>query len=222
MKKIFMMFALVLLIGVTDSAYGKANVAAVNKIDSAMKSEGKVVEEADDESDVMEAEVDTLSASADFDDAAVFDNDDDERMLNSLSAIAMDKSVGIVFCIFFFLFGFPAIVVVIIGVLIYKNRKNRYQAMMKAMECGQPLPEAVRPSVGQSDEYLYRKGIKKLFVGGGLTVASFVWDSSSVLTGIGLLIVFYGLGQMAIAHASANDLLHRRKGDDSQEPFSKE
>ena len=109
MKKIFMMFALVLLIGVTDmngeprSAYGKANVAAVNKIDSAMKSDGKAVEEADDESDVMEAEVDTLSASADFDDAAVFDNDDDERMLNSLSAIAMDKSVGIVFCIFFFL-----------------------------------------------------------------------------------------------------------------------
>ena len=228
MKKIFMMLALVLLMGVTDmngeprSAYGKANVAAVNKIDSAMKSEGKAVEETDNELDVVEAEVDTLSAGADFDDEAVFDNDGDERMLNSLSAIAMDKSIGIVFCIFFFLFGFPAVVVVIIGVLIYKNRKNRYQAMMKAMECGQPLPEAVRPSVGQSDEYLYRKGIKKLFVGGGLTVASFVWDSSSVLTGIGLLIVFYGLGQMATAYASANDLLHRRKGDDSQEPFSKE
>ena len=106
MKKIFMMLALVLLMGVTDmngeprSAYGKANVAAVNKIDSAMKSEGKVVEETVDESDVVEAEVDTLSAGADFDDEAVFDNDGDERMLNSPSAIAMDKSIGIVFCIF--------------------------------------------------------------------------------------------------------------------------
>ena len=76
-----MMLALVLLMGAMDmngeprSAYGKANVAAVNKIDSAMKSEGKAVEETDDELDVVEAEVDTLSAGADFDDEAVFDND---------------------------------------------------------------------------------------------------------------------------------------------------
>lgn len=215
-----MALALVLLFSATDvsgkprSAYSKANSAAVSKVDSAIKAENNVVEEADMADWQDTAAVDTIYDDEDSNSVSyVFD---DDEQLNKLLTSA-ENSIGkiVAFCIFMlFIVGLPFILIIVIGVLIYKNRKNRYQMMMKAMETGQPLPETMRPTAGQSDEYLWRKGIKKLFVGGGLAVVSVVWDSTMLLTGIGLLIMFYGLGQMAIAYSSAKDLLGKKRKED--------
>jgi len=196
------------------SVYSKANPVAVSKVDSAMKSSEAV--SGDDEA-FADADDVVMEDSAECSDTGVvhttYRNPDVAerivgRVLDSKAVV-----VGIVFALCFCILPFIFILVVVI--LVYKSRRRKYDVMEKAIEKGMPMPEQLVKTEGQSDEYLWRKGIKNVFLGLGLTAFFWIFGMEP-LHAIGLLMLFYGLGQMAISYASANDLLHRNKksGDD--------
>lgn len=92
----------------------------------------------------------------------------------------------------------PLIIVVLIVWYLIKRRNQRIQLAQKAMETGQPIPSEALPEERQTDEYMWRHGIRTAFLGLGLTVMFALWDAD-FLTGIGALVMFYGVGQLVIA-----------------------
>ena len=69
------------------------------------------------------------------------------------------------------------------------------------METGQPLPEELMPVDKQSDDYLRRRGIRNIWIGIGMMVMFGIWDAD-MLTGVGALVLCYGIGQVFIARSS--------------------
>jgi hypothetical protein len=117
----------------------------------------------------------------------------------------MDKFGGIfaffvVLLVFLFL-GAPFIIVALVLWLVFRNRNRKYQLAEKAMETGQPLPEELLKTERQSNEFLWRKGIKNAAVGIGLVIF-FYYLGADPLVGIGWLVTLYGVGQAIIAKTS--------------------
>ena len=113
---------------------------------------------------------------------------------------------GVVVAIFFVLLCVlvvfsPIILVVVILYLVFKRRNERYKLMEKAMESGHPMPEEMRNPVLESNEVLWRKGVRNFFVGLGL-VAVFLPLDLEQLGGIGVLVALYGVGQAVIAYTT--------------------
>lgn len=105
----------------------------------------------------------------------------------------------------------------LVGFIIYvisKNRRQRYQLAEKAMESGQEIPQELVRIERQSDEYLWKKGIKNIFVGIGLAIL-FKCLGADPLTGIGWLVALYGVGQAVISKTSSSK---RDKFDDNLNP----
>lgn len=219
MKKIIFVFVLALMLGAANmsgkprSAYSKSNPTAVAKVDSAINSSVTVSENG---AGVAEDEfTGTSEDSTDYEDDDVtyvsYPNPDVMERFVDRMADVKTLVAGTIFIILVCLL--PFVFLVIVAILFYKNRKKRYEVMAKAIESGQPIPEPLVKTTGQSDEYLWRKGIKNLFLGLGIA-ATFAYIDMNIFCSVGLLLLFYGLGQMAISYASANDLLHRKKKDD--------
>lgn len=91
----------------------------------------------------------------------------------------------------------PLIVIILILRYLVRRHNDRVKIMEKAMENGQEIPEAERPLVKQSDEFLQKRGLRNAFLGAGMMVMFLIWDAS-FLAGIGALVMFYGLGQCCI------------------------
>lgn len=91
----------------------------------------------------------------------------------------------------------PLIIIILILRYLVRRHNDRVKIMEKAMENGQEMPEAERPLVTQSDEFLQKRGLRNAFLGAGLMVMFLIWDAS-FLAGIGALVMFYGLGQCCI------------------------
>lgn len=89
------------------------------------------------------------------------------------------------------------LVALIIRYLVKRHDKNITLAE-KAIEMGQPIPEELKPLAPESPDYYKRKGIKNIAIGVGLTVMFSVWNAD-LLTGVGLLITCWGVGQVIIA-----------------------
>ena len=70
------------------------------------------------------------------------------------------------------------------------------------METGQPLPDDMKRGAIESNEVLWRKGVKNFFIGLGL-IAVFVSFDIESLIGVGVLVALYGAGQGVIAKTSA-------------------
>ena len=97
----------------------------------------------------------------------------------------------------------PFLVVVFIVYLIFKNRRQRYELAEKAMSSGQQIPQELVRTERQSDDYLWKKGIKNIFVGIGLAIL-FKCLGADPLTGIGWLVALYGVGQAVISKTSSS------------------
>jgi hypothetical protein len=104
----------------------------------------------------------------------------------------------------------PFLLIIFIIYQIFKNRRQRYQLAEKAMESGQQIPEELVRTGRQSDEFLWKKGIKNIFVGIGIAVMCYCLGANP-MAGIGWLVAFYGLGQAVIAKTSTSK---RDKYDD--------
>ncbi len=108
----------------------------------------------------------------------------------------------------------PFILIIFIIYQIFKNRRQRYQLAEKAMESGQQIPEELVRTERQSDEYLWKKGIKNIFLGIGIAVMCYCLGAKP-MAGIGWLVTFYGIGQALIAKTSVS---RRDKYDDLTGP----
>lgn len=214
MKKMLLAFVLMFACGAANaadkprSAYSKANPAAVSKVDSAMKSSAAASEETEGYAGVDAAV--GIEDSAGCSNVVYSTSRNPDAAERIVSRVLDSKAVmaGVFFALCFCLLPFAFILTVVI--LVYKSRKRKYDVMEKAIEKGMPLPEQLVKTEGQSDEYLWRKGMKNFFLGLGLT-PFFLIMGLKPFHAIGVLILFYGLGQMAISYVSANDLLHRNK-----------
>lgn len=119
--------------------------------------------------------------------------------LEAISHTALGFLVVVIVSFFLFLFLLlPFILLLLLIRYFIKRHNDRVDLAQRAMASGQPIPEELKPVDKQSDDYLWRKGIKNAALGAGLMVMFWIWDSTG-LVGIGALILCYGIGQMVIA-----------------------
>ena len=97
----------------------------------------------------------------------------------------------------------PFILLALIMRFIIKRHNDRITLAERAMETGQPIPEELKTVDKQDDEYLWRRGIKNVAIGIGLALMFWIWKST-MLMGVGALVLCIGIGQMVIARTSAN------------------
>lgn len=124
----------------------------------------------------------------------------------------------IVVLVFLFLLA-PFIIAAIAIWYAYKRRRNRDRLVQTAIENGQPIPQdTMKQVVDESDEELWKKGIKNIFLGIGLALMFWILGAEE-LAGIGLLITCIGAGQAFIAkhnqHASHNGNQNNTASDES-------
>ena len=104
-------------------------------------------------------------------------------------------SMGIVFALLICLA--PFILLGFILWMIVRNRNQRYRLVEKAMEQGRPIPAELVPTSSISNDQLWRKAIRNIFLGIGLAIFFACWDAN-FLSGLGWLLCFYGIGQAVI------------------------
>ena len=95
----------------------------------------------------------------------------------------------------------PFIIIILVLRYLVREHNDRVTLAEKAMETGQPIPDELMAVDKQSDEYLHRRGIRNIWIGIGMALMFGIWGSD-MLTGIGLLVLCYGIGQIMIARSS--------------------
>ena len=204
MKKMMTALALVLTFSAT-TALGAPEESARSKYEAALA-----------KGDSMRKVADRMAAIADSLDSVAEDTVEEEGVfVDSYSVIppikeaikhggvSKEEMVVAIFAIFSIFLG-PVLLVGLILYFIYGNRRQRYKLVEKAIESGQPLPKDLIPEDVQSDDLTKRKGIKNVFLGLGL-FAFFRIIGLNGLGAIGVLLLFYGVGQLAIAYFARKD-----------------
>jgi len=129
------------------------------------------------------------------------------------------KDKGVVVIIVFLGFILACAPFLIFGFIIYymvKRHNDRVKLSMKAMEMGQLPPAKADAAFAESDEMLWKKGVKNSALGLGLALMFFMFDAEG-LAGVGLLVLCYGLGQVYMARASRKK--HENKDDNNHPEF---
>ena len=212
MKQKILIFALMFIMGtaavaqskhrhhaVTDSTAVVTNAAATQAA-NANADEG--IEAFSDTTSVVEEDATVPRVYVDDDD---FDFDDFEDMPGWLP-MKFIAGFGGVFLILMFVFAIllalaPFIAIVLILRYLIRQHNDRVALASKAMETGQPLPEELMPVDKQSDDYLRRRGIRNIWIGIGMMIMFGIWGAD-MLTGVGALVLCYGIGQVFIARSS--------------------
>ncbi len=129
----------------------------------------------------------------------------DEWLLSILKGTAGTGAILfailIVLLVFLFLIA-PFIIIALIIWYLVRRDKKRAEIANKAMESGQPIPQEKLPVERQTDDYLWKKGIRNAFLGLGLFIADF-FLGSDILSAIGVIIACMGIGQAIIAKTSS-------------------
>lgn len=92
----------------------------------------------------------------------------------------------------------PFILVVIVIHILAKRRYKKYEMIERAMEKGYDIPEELMLPEEYTNEAMWKKGIKNISIGLGL-ICLFGIIGAEPLTGIGCIVLFYGVGQAVIA-----------------------
>jgi hypothetical protein len=114
--------------------------------------------------------------------------------------IDMDGMVGMTFALMVILIIFvfsPLFILGLILFFIYRNRKQKMRLAEMAMKQGQPIPDQLLTEHEESDDELWKKGLRQTFLGVGL-LAFFGYVGSTLGIGIGILVTVIGLGKLAI------------------------
>ena len=111
-------------------------------------------------------------------------------------------AIIIVVLCFLFLLA-PFIILSMILKYFIKRHNDKVTLADNAMETGQPMPENIKEVDKQSDDYLWKRGIRNMAIGFGLMIMFLFWDASP-LAGVGALVLCYGAGQAIMARTSAN------------------
>ena len=213
MKQKILIFALMFVLGTAAVAQPKhrhhavAETTAVVTNAAANANADEGVEAFSDTTSIAEenATVPHVYVDDDFDFDDFEDFEDMPRWLRSL----LGGSVGVfggIFLILMLVFAVllalaPFVALVLILRYLIRQHNDRVTLASKAMESGQPIPEELMPVDKQSDEYLRRRGIRNIWIGIGMAIMFGFWDAD-LLTGVGFLVLCYGIGQVFIARSS--------------------
>ena len=213
MKQKILIFALMFVLGtaavaqpkhrhhaVADTTAVVTNAAANANVDEGVEAFSDTTSIAEENATVPHVYVDD---DFDFDDFEDFE--DMPRWLRSL----LGGSIGVfggIFIILMLVFAVllalaPFVALVLILRYLIRQHNDRVTLASKAMESGQPIPEELMPVDKQSDEYLRRRGIRNIWIGIGMAIMFGFWDAD-LLTGVGFLVLCYGIGQVFIARSS--------------------
>ena len=218
MKKYLLAFSMLFLVGVTA-------------MDATPKHRHRhrtttVSVKADSASAAIEVYSDTASANGSGSDSAYISSswDDDDihedfgHFINRVVGHG-PKDTGVVVIIVFLGFILACAPFLIFGFIIYymvKRHNDRVKLSMKAMEMGQLPPAKADAAFAESDEMLWKKGVKNSALGLGLALMFFMFDAEG-LAGVGLLVLCYGLGQVYMARASRKK--HENKEENNHPEF---
>lgn len=133
-----------------------------------------------------------------------------DKVFSGLSWLTGGVMASALILIFLFLFA-PIAVLALLFYFIYKSRKQKLKLAEMAIQSGQPMPEQLLKPTAVSDDELWRKGIRNVFLGVGLIVLFFFMDIDTGI-GVGFLVAIYGAGQAVIARTSASK---RERGGDN-------
>ena len=95
----------------------------------------------------------------------------------------------------------PVLIIGLVLFFIYRNRKQRMRLAEMAMKQGQPIPDQLLVEHKESDDELWKTGIRQTFLGVGL-LAFFGYLDSTLGIGIGILVAVIGLGKLTIVKTS--------------------
>lgn len=93
------------------------------------------------------------------------------------------------------IFVLPIVLLIVLVRYLTRRHSDNLRYRQAAIEAG--MQPETDEKLTDFDERTWRKGVSTAAVGAGMVVMAFCW-SSSVLTGVGFLILFIGLGQMYI------------------------
>ena len=95
----------------------------------------------------------------------------------------------------------PIGILIVLFYFINKNRKQKIQLAQMAMQQGQPIPQELLKEQEESDNELWQKGIRQVFLGIGLMIfLGYVVGEIGV--GIGILVALIGAGKLFIVKTS--------------------
>lgn len=195
---------------ISNAAVSTARQKANEAMEAAVKAQAladELVAKADSMEDGIEAFSDTTQAIAQTTTNNV-DNWDSDNYDNPFAwLVALTASTGgillaifIVLMVLLFIL-FPFIILALLLRFIIKRHNDRVTLAEKAMENGQPIPDEIMSIDKQSEDYMWKRGIRNVAVGLGIMVMFWIWNADT-LTGIGALIFCYGIGQMIISKTS--------------------
>ncbi|MBQ2359305.1 MAG: hypothetical protein IIT94_03390 [Prevotella sp.] len=195
---------------ISNAAVSTARQKANEAMEAAVKAQAladELVAKADSMEDGIEAFSDTTQAIAQTTTNNV-DNWDSDNYDNPFAwLVALTASTGgillaifIVLMVLLFIL-FPFIILALLLRFIIKRHNDRVTLAEKAMENGQPIPDEIMSIDKQSEDYMWKRGIRNVAIGLGIMVMFWIWNADT-LTGIGALIFCYGIGQMIISKTS--------------------
>ena len=177
MKKYLLAFSMLFLVGVsvmdaTPKHRHRHGAATVKVMEDSASSAIHVYSDTTSFSDIDEDDANSIQVLAEYDDDDDIDNPLD--LLKYLSRLGGPSGtilgVFIIICSFLFLVA-PFFVFVFILYYLIKRHNVRVKMSMKAMDMGQLPPTHNASSFSESDEVLWRKGVKNTAVGLGLCQA---------------------------------------------------
>jgi len=207
MKKYLLAFSMLFLVGVsvmdaTPKHRHRHGAATVKVMEDSASSAIHVYSDTTSFSDIDEDDANSIQVLAEYDDDDDIDNPLD--LLKYLSRLGGPSGtilgVFIIICSFLFLVA-PFFVFVFILYYLIKRHNDRVKMSMKAMDMGQLPPTHNASSFSESDEVLWRKGVKNTAGGPGVALI-FIMFRAKPLVGVGLLVLCYGLGQVYMARVS--------------------
>ena len=218
MKKYLLAFSMLFLVGVTamDATPKHRHRHRTTTVSVKADSASAAIEVYSDTASANGSGSDSASVSSSWDDDDI--HEDFGHFINRVVGHG-PKDTGVVVIIVFLGFILACAPFLIFGFIIYymvKRHNDRVKLSMKAMEMGQLPPAKADAAFAESDEMLWKKGVKNSALGLGLALMFFMFDAEG-LAGVGLLVLCYGLGQVYMARASRKK--HENKDDNNHPEF---
>lgn len=222
MKKLIFTLALVMSIGTTDAILASSapkhryqpKAEQVDDSKQKVQADEQKAQKAEpkNEEEGVEAYSDTTNVDApddanyqdsqnDADDGNIYRasryNDPFDYVGNVFGKDMLAFLVLVVVCLFLFVFFAPIVIAILVLRYLKKRHDDKIKLAEMAMDKGVNVPERERPINRQSNEYLIKRGLRNAFLGLGLAVMFMIWRWSA-LVGVGMLVMFYGIGQAVI------------------------
>ena len=218
MKKYLLAFSMLFLVGVTamDATPKHRHRHRTTTVSVKADSASAAIEVYSDTASANGSGSDSASVSSSWDDDDI--HEDFGHFINRVVGHG-PKDTGVVVIIVFLGFILACAPFLIFGFIIYymvKRHNDRVKLSMKAMEMGQLPPAKADAAFAESDEMLWKKGVKNSALGLGLALMFFMFDAEG-LAGVGLLVLCYGLGQVYMARASRKK--HENKEENNHPEF---